>query len=169
MQSRCCWPPERPKADICRRSFTSSQSRVTERLFNSFSKIRLAGMNSVDLDSVGDVVEYRLRKRIRLLENHPDLSPECDDIGTRRVDVLTVDHYRSLDTRTRDRIVHPVQRAYKSRLPAARRTDEGDDFALRYLKGDIVKRLRLTVEKIQIGNADFRLHKCRGLRSTWTD
>ena len=26
MQSRCCWPPDRPMAEVCSRSFTSSHS-----------------------------------------------------------------------------------------------------------------------------------------------
>ena len=31
MQSRCCWPPERPRAFFFRRSFTSSQMAAPRR------------------------------------------------------------------------------------------------------------------------------------------
>ena len=32
MQSRCCWPPDSASADVCSRSFTSSQSAADFRL-----------------------------------------------------------------------------------------------------------------------------------------
>src|SRR3989304_3247373 len=75
MQSRCCWPPESPKADVVRRSFTSSQS-VAKRLFNPVVQIGPAGANSVDADAIRHIFKYGFRERIRFLKDHSDLSPQ---------------------------------------------------------------------------------------------
>ena len=47
--------------------------------------------SAVDAQAVGDVVEDRLRERVRLLEHHADAPPQVDDVDRRRVDVLAVD------------------------------------------------------------------------------
>ena len=37
MHSRCCWPPERPRADFFSRSFTSSKMAAPRRLYSTIS------------------------------------------------------------------------------------------------------------------------------------
>ena len=79
---------------------------------------------AVDAQAVGDVLEDRLRERVRLLEHHADAPPQGDDVDARRVDVLAVDEDRAFDPGARDDVVHPVQRPEERGLAAARRADE---------------------------------------------
>ena len=45
MHRRCCWPPDRPRADFFRRSFTSSQMAAPRRdsstISSSFTLLRM--------------------------------------------------------------------------------------------------------------------------------
>ena len=85
MHSRCCWPPDSASAESCSRSFTSSQSAAGFRL-SSTRPCELArdSRHAVDPQAVGDVLEDRLRERVRLLEHHPDPAPQLDDVDVPR-------------------------------------------------------------------------------------
>ena len=84
MQSRCCWPPERPSADFLSRFFTSSQSAARlQRLLDAVVEVVL---HPEDAQAVGDVVVDRLRERVRPLEDHADAAANLDrvDVACRR-------------------------------------------------------------------------------------
>ncbi len=88
MHRRCCWPPESASADVCSRSLhlVPERRRLQARL-DAAAQLLARARQAVDAQAVGDVVEDRLRKRIRLLEHHADAPPQIDDVDRRRVDV----------------------------------------------------------------------------------
>ena len=125
MQSRCCWPPERPVPGSCSRSLTSFQrpARFSEPLHQRLELGLVAG-HAVDARAVGDVLEDRLRERVGLLEHHADAGAQLDHVDARVVDVHAVELDRAGDPRDRDGVVHPVDAAQEGRLAAARRADQ---------------------------------------------
>ena len=112
MHSRCCWPPESASAESFSRSLTSSQSaaRAQALLDASCELLRPRAMPLMP-QAVGDVVEDRLRKRVRLLEDHADAAPQLHDVDVAAVDVAAVDADRALDPRAGNDVVHPVERS----------------------------------------------------------
>ena len=74
---------------------------------------------SVDTRSVRHVLEYRLRKGIGPLENHPDSLAKSGRVDPRRVDILAIEQRLARDPRPGNLIVHAVQRPQKRRLAAA--------------------------------------------------
>ena len=81
MHSRCCWPPDSASADSCSRSFTSSQSAAACRLSSTrAAQLARSTRHAVDAQAVGDVLEDRLRERVRLLEHHADAPAQRDDV-----------------------------------------------------------------------------------------
>src|SRR5690606_19250716 len=117
------------------------KSRVAKGFFHAVLKVRFVRMYRVYANAVGDIFEYRFRERIRFLKHHSDLSPKCDNVGSDRVNIFTVDNDLSFGTRIRDRVVHTVKRPQECGFSAARRPDERDDLAFRYFDIYIVKRL----------------------------
>ena len=122
MQSRCCWPPERPSAFFFSRSLTSSQSaacaqRLLDAIVEAFLPPEHAGPE-------GDVVVDRLRERVRLLEDHPDLLPHLDgvDVLSRRGPRRGTAPCRA--PRAGDQVVHVVEDADERALAAAGRADD---------------------------------------------
>ena len=85
----------------------------------------------------GDVVADRLRKRVGLLEHHPDAPAHLDRIDPGRVEVGAVVEHRALDRGARDEVVHAVERAQDRALAAAGGADEGRDLALAHLERDV--------------------------------
>jgi hypothetical protein len=66
--------------------------------------------NSGDPKSVSYILIYRLRKRIRLLENHSYALPKRDDVHVRPIDIHTVDPDLSRgNSRVIDQVVHPIR------------------------------------------------------------
>jgi hypothetical protein len=97
-----------------------------ERVLHDLVEFRLLP-HSVQLGAVRDVVVDRHGERVRLLEDHPDASPEVHGIDAGRVHVLAVEQYLALDARPRDEVVHAVEAAQERRLAASRRPDERRD------------------------------------------
>ena len=60
--------------------------------------------------------------------------------------------------------VHPVERAEERRLAAAGRTDERGDAALGDVEVDVLQRLELAVEEVQIADRQFGLRPRRHCR-----
>ena len=113
-------------------------------------QLRAAAGQPVEPHAVGDVLEDRLGKRVRLLEHHPDAPAQPDDVDARRVDVLAVDLDVSLDARARDDVVHPVERAQERALAAARRPDERRDQVRRDVDRDCLERPLGAVVEVQV-------------------
>ena len=61
----------------------------------------------------------------------------------------------TFDPRTGNGVVHPVQRAQKGRLAAARRTDKGSDIVHVDIDRHVVDRLFLAIENIDVSRRDF--------------
>ena len=99
---------------------------LPQALLDALVQLGLAAGHAVDAQAVGDVLEDRLRERVRLLEHHADPAAQRAPRRRRaRRCRLAVDQHRALDAGARDDVVHPVQRAQERALAAARRPDEG--------------------------------------------
>ena len=85
MHSRCCWPPDSASAESCSRSLTSSQiAAALQALLDPAVQLGSRRRQAVQAEAVGDVLEDRLRKRVRLLEHHADAAAQRHDVGPRR-------------------------------------------------------------------------------------
>ena len=78
MHRRCCWPPDRPRPDAFRRSFTSSHSAAPRRDRSTMSSSSPFFLHAVDPGPEGDVVVDALRERVGLLEHHADAAAHLD-------------------------------------------------------------------------------------------
>ena len=165
MHSRCCWPPESDSADASRRSFTSSQMAAAFRLASTRDpQVFARRRHAVDAQAVGDVLEDRLRERIRLLEHHADAAPQVDDVDGRGVDVLAVDMDGAFDPCAWHDVVHPVQRPQERRLAAPGRTDERGDLVRADPDRDLVEDAARPVVEIQLRDVDLGRHVRRDRR-----
>ena len=102
-------------------------------------------LDVIDAGPVGDVVVDRLRKHVRLLEDHADLPANLDRIDVRAVDVDAVVREQALDLGPGDEIVHAVEGPQEGRLSAAAWTNERGDLALGNGEGDLTDCLVRTV------------------------
>ena len=128
MQSRCCWPPDMPKALVLSRSLTSSQSaRVLERALDDLVHVALHAEHA---RAERDVVVDRLGERVRLLEDHADPLAHLDRVDVGGVEVLAVVEDLALDRGAGDQVVHPVEAADQGGLAAARGADQRGDLVL---------------------------------------
>ena len=116
------------------------ERRLSQRPLDAVLQVVLHPENS---QAPGDVVEDRLRERVRPLEDHPDRPPHRDGIDIFRRNVLPVVADRPRLTERRDEVVHPVQATDERALPAAGGTDDGCDEVLVDLHRDVLEcRLR---------------------------
>jgi hypothetical protein len=114
----------------------------------------------VDLRPVSHVVVYTFRKRVRLLEHHPDLGAELHRIDAGVVDILAFQQDLPGDTSAGDGVVHPVQTAQEGGFPAARRPDEGGHGAVKDVDIDILQRVVLAVMHLHAPRGDLgALHR----------
>jgi hypothetical protein len=90
-----------------------------QALLDALVQLAPAPGEAVDPHAVGDVLENRFWKGVRLLEDHADAASQRDDVDAAAVDVLSLDRHASFDPRARDDVVHPIQRAQKRALAAA--------------------------------------------------
>ena len=88
----------------------------------------------------GDVVVDRLRKRVRLLEDHPDPAPHLDRVDVARVEILAVVEDLAVDLRAGHEVVHPVEAADQRALAAPARADEGGHGVLEDVDADVPNR-----------------------------
>ena len=156
MHSRCCCPPESAMRRLVQPvlHFVPDR-RGSQALLDALDQLALRLDQAVDAQAVRDVLEDRLRERVRLLEHHPDAPPQPDDVEARVVDVDAVDEHGALDARARDDVVHPVQRAEERALAAARRADERRDEIRAELDRDVVQRLLRAVVEVHAADVDL--------------
>ena len=165
MQSRCCWPPERPRALSLSRSLTSSQSAAPRSAFSTRSS-RPRSQAEV-ARRPGDVVVDRLREGVRFLEDHPDPPPHLDPVDVAAVDVVAVVEDLALDPEARHRVVHPVEAAQEGRLAAAGGADQGGDpGCARIRRMTPVERLLGAVEDGDVAGVEDHLGRPRPLPLT---
>ncbi|MNJ42842.1 hypothetical protein D3C77_378200 [compost metagenome] len=108
--------------------------------------------------AVGNIIIDRFRKRIRLLKHHADLFAQRLYLHIVTVNILAANLYGSLDSRTRNHIVHPIECPQQCGFAAARRTDKCGNSFLWNIQGHILKRLKLVIIQIQFINMDDRFH-----------
>jgi hypothetical protein len=75
MQRRCCWPPERPERVVGQAVLDLvPEGRLLEGALDALGDLALV-LEAADAQAVGDVLEDRLRERVRALEHHADAPP----------------------------------------------------------------------------------------------
>src|SRR5262249_48876799 len=104
-----------------------------------------------------DVFEYRLRKRIRLLEDHADAAAQVHEIEAPAINLGTVKEHVAGMPRALDEIVHAVEAAQERRFTAARRTNQGRHRTMRNAQIYVVQRLRSTVPEREIAHLELGL------------
>ena len=109
---------------------------------------RPAGLQSIHLHAVGDVVEDRLGERIGPLKHHAHAAAQLGDVQLQHV--LAVQQHLAFVARALDGLVDAVQRAQEGGLAAAGRADQRGDALLGNFQADIVQRLKGAVEEVQI-------------------
>ena len=83
MQSRCCWPPERPRALSLEPVLDLVPERgAAQRRLDAL--VELADFDPEIARRPGDVVVDRLREGVGLLEDHADPPPHLDPVDARR-------------------------------------------------------------------------------------
>src|SRR5262249_60686214 len=117
----------------------------------------------VDPRPEGDVVEDRLRERVRLLEHHADATAQHHRIHVRAIEVVTVDGDAARDAGAGYAVVHPVETAKEGRLSAAGRADEGRHPGLRDVERDGAEGVGGAVVDVQVpdGDLDRRIERAR--------
>src|SRR5690606_27450066 len=110
--------------------------------------------------AVGDVLEDRFWKGVRLLEHHADASAKFYNVDIVIVDVLTKERDLAGDAASLDRVVHAVQGPQERRLAAARGPDERGDLVPFDGQAHIEKCLLRPVE-----NRNLVAFHCGDLRS----
>ncbi len=169
MHRRCCWPPDNAVPLSLRRSLTSSHrpARLSE-LLDGFVELGPRRGQAVDARTVGDVLEDRLRERVRLLEHHSDAGAKLDDVHRSGVDVLPFELDRAGHPRRRNRVVHAVEAAQERRFAAARRTDERGDAVVVDVDRDTLQGLLVTVEDVDVARPASWASRARSLRAGQT-
>ncbi len=156
MQSRCCCPPERASAERSSRSFTSSHSAAWRRLRSQISISVAAIALAVHARPVHDVVEDRLRKRIRPLEDHADAVADRHRVDVGRVDVVIVEQHAPFHARARRQIVHAIERANERRLSAPRRPDQRRHAVRRHLERRVPDGVKGAIVDVEVLDVDLR-------------
>src|SRR5271168_3854238 len=116
------------------------QRRLAQRLFDFIAHRTLV---AIEAQAKRDVAIDTHCEGIRLLENHPDVTPHRNRIDAGFVDVLAAKDHVSAEMETAHQIVHPIEASQRRALAASGGPDEGGDGALLDLQRDIADRLEL--------------------------
>ena len=156
MQSRCCWPPERPEPGLSRRSLTSFQRLAPlQRLLDERVGVRLRDALVVELHAREHVLlDRHRRERVRPLEHHADLAAHEHGVDAGTVQVVAVEQHLALDAGAGDDLVHAVEGAQERRLAAAGRADEGRDAAGLDREGDALDGEEVAVVDVEVVDFD---------------
>ena len=132
--------------------------RAAEAFFHNLVERALL-RDALEARAVGDIVVNAFRKRIRLLEDHADGAAERDGIDI-LVHIDAGEPNVARDAAAGDEIIHAIQRAQKRGFPAARRADERRDSVSFDIQGNILQRLVVAVEKVDVfaAKTDIRIN-----------
>jgi hypothetical protein len=78
MQRRCCWPPERPSALSKAILHLVPKRGLLQRSLDAARDAASCPCRPRSREAVGDVVEDRLRERVRLLKDHADAAAHLE-------------------------------------------------------------------------------------------
>ncbi len=109
---------------------------------------RPAGFQPVHFHAIGDVFEDRLGERIGALKHHAHAAAQLGDVHLQHI--LAVQQDLPFVARILDGFVDAVQRAQECGLAAAGGADQRGDALLGNLQVDIVQRVEIAVEEVQI-------------------
>jgi hypothetical protein len=114
---------------------------------------RPAGLQPVHLHAIGDVLEDRLGKRVGALKHHAHAAAQLGNVHIQHV--LAVQQHLSFIARVLDGLVDAVQRAKECGLSAAGGANERGDPLLGNFQADVVQRVEIAVEKVQVDGLQF--------------
>ncbi len=156
MHRRCCWPPERPSADSCRRSLTSSQRAADMQAFLD----RLVEDGAVAHRRACAGRRRRCQRccagnGLDFWKTMPTSRRSFTTSTDAVMDVNALDEDRALgDAGAGDFIVHAVEAAQQGGFAAAGGADEGGDLPFREVEADVLE-----------GTGVTRSWKCRSRTS----
>ena len=123
--------------------------RRAQRLLHTVGELGL-GDAPRQPQSEGDIVEQGHRKWRRLLEHHADAEAQLRNVHRRGEDVLAVQQHIPLRAMSRVQRIHAVEDPQQRRLAAPRRSYEGGDLPVAQRETDVLERLDLAVEEIEV-------------------
>ena len=158
MQRRCCWPPDRPSAEVLqpvlrppptappwRATIARARPSRRGRGARAAARRRRCCRRSTSGRASASGTPCRCARA-----GPPDRSCLAED-------VLAVEQHRALGALARIEVVHAVEDAQQGRLAAARRADHRRDLALRHGEVDAFQGLLLAIEEVELLAADLDL------------
>jgi hypothetical protein len=109
----------------------------------------------VDFWAIGNVFIDRLGKGVGLLEHHANTGAQLHHIHAIGMDILSIQLNKPGYLGCSNRVIHAIEAAKESRLPAPGRADESGDVIGRDINRNSVDCLVLTVEHTDITSADL--------------
>ncbi len=107
MHRRCCCPPESASPERLQDVLDLvPQGGLAQGAFDQIVHVSLIAVNAC---SPGDVLVNRLRKRVGLLEDHPDALADCHRIHAAGVQVFSIKEHLALCMRAGDQLIHAVE------------------------------------------------------------
>ena len=136
MHSRCCWPPERLRAGVSSRSFTSVQSAACVRLRSTISDSRALVALPGQARPVDHVLPDGAGQRQGQGKHHAHPAAQPRDVDARRVDVLPVQEDAAGHLRAVHQVVQPVDQPHERGLAAPRGAEEHGDGPVGDIEGE---------------------------------
>src|SRR5438034_3484677 len=104
------------------------------------------------MQTVGYVLENRLREWVRTLEDHTHALAQHYHVNRPGVDVLAIQNSLTLGTSVWNEVIHTIERAQKGRFTTARWTDQRCNLLFQHRNRDIIKRLFRTIKEVHMAN-----------------
>ena len=142
---------------------TSSQSAARFRASSTF--LGDVSLVTVQTQAKRDVVVDTGGKRVRLLEDHADKTPNGDRIYGSMIDIFTAEAHMAFESKAAHEVVHPVQATEHRALATPGRSDEGSNGVFldgngrvaNGLKGPVVKFFDVAVDNGVFRSRDLRM------------
>ena len=134
------------------------ERRLLKRAFDAPVEIVLP---AEDARAEGDVVVDRLRKRVRLLEDHADALADFDRVDLRPVEVEAVVEELAVHLRSGDEVVHAVEAADERALAAARGADHRRHLVRRDVERDAADGGLAAVRDLEVAHLEDGLAASR--------
>ena len=130
------------------------KSRSFQRFLHTMANESIV-FYSINTKSVSYILEYTFRKRIRTLEHHSYILAEFVHFHPFRIYIMSVDTDFSLQTGSRNQIIHPVEKPEESRLTATGRSDKSDNRLFLNLHTDTLQCMKISIPKVHITRIYF--------------
>ena len=110
---------------------------------------------SVHTKSVSHILEYAFRERIGTLEHHSHILAEFVHFHAFRIDIMSVDTDFSLQTGSRNQIIHPIEKPEKSRFATTGRSDKSNNRFFLNLHADALQCMKVPIPEVHITRIYF--------------